>query len=132
MNRVLVDTSVWVSFLKGAPEASVLLPILDSGLVCVNDLILAELLPALNHRNESVLAKMLSSLDKLKIEIDWREIIRIQTNNLKNGINRVGIPDLIIAQNAIQNQARLLSFDRHFELMKKHIGLKTLESMPRK
>ncbi len=44
--------------------------------------------------------------------------------NLKNGLNRIGIPDLIIAQNSMQNQIRLFSFDRHFEIMKKHMGIK--------
>jgi len=48
----------------------------------------------------------------------------MQTINFKNGLNRVGVPDLIIAQNALQNDIPLFSFDRHFEIMKKSIGIK--------
>ena len=70
---------------------------------------------------------LLKTIEKVKIEIDWNEIIEMQTSNLKNGINRVGIPDLIIAQNVIQNKLKLFSLDKHFELMKKNIGLKLFE-----
>jgi predicted nucleic acid-binding protein len=70
------------------------------------------------------LVGLLKSIEKMEIDIDWEEIIRMQTMNYKNGLNKVGIPDLIIAQNSIQNQIRLFSFDKHFDIMKKHIGLK--------
>jgi predicted nucleic acid-binding protein len=42
---------------------------------------------------------------------------------MKNGINAIGISDLIIAQNAIQNDLHLLSLDKHFNLMAKHVPL---------
>jgi len=126
MNKVLVDSSVWISFIKGDEKAKVILTLIDSNQICINDLILSELIPSLLHRKENDLVKLLKSIDRLKIEIDWKEIIEMQTYNLKNGINRVGIPDLLIAQNAIQNKVHLLSFDKHFELMKKNSELKTL------
>ena len=126
MNKVLVDSSVWISFFKGDEKAKVSLTLIDSNQICINDLILSELIPSLLHRKENDLVKLLNSIDRLKIEIDWKEIIEMQTYNLKNGINKVGIPDLLIAQNAVQNKVHLLSFDKHFELMKKNSGLKTL------
>jgi predicted nucleic acid-binding protein len=128
MNKVLVDSSVWISFFKGTDEGKLLLPLLDSNGACVNDLILAELIPFLNQKKELVLVGLLRSIEKISIEIDWDDIIRMQNINLRNGINRVGVPDLIIAQNAIQHKLRLLSLDGHFEMMKKHIGLKTLDA----
>jgi hypothetical protein len=127
MSQVLVDSSIWISFFRGAEESKILFQLLDSNQVCINNLILSELIPSLTHKKELTLAKLLYSVERLDIEIDWNEIIHMQTTNLKHGINRVGIPDLIIAQNAIQNQAKLLSFDKHFDLIKKHIGLKTYE-----
>ena len=36
---------------------------------------------------------------------------------LQNGLNGIGIPDLIIAQNAKQNHAEIYSLDNHFRLM---------------
>jgi predicted nucleic acid-binding protein len=42
---------------------------------------------------------------------------------LRNVINKVGIPDLIIAQHAIQNALSLFSLDKHFELLRRHFPL---------
>jgi predicted nucleic acid-binding protein len=127
MSKILVDSSVWISFFKGNEEGKLLFPLLDSNQACVNDLILAELIPSLIQKKEVTLVGLLKSIEKTEIDIDWEEIIRMQTVNLKNGLNRIGIPDLVIAQNAIQNQIGLFSFDKHFEIMKKHIGLKLFE-----
>ena len=128
MSKVLVDSSVWISFFKGNEEGKLLFPLLDSNQACINDLILAELIPSLNHKKELILVGLLKSIEKIKIDIDWEDIIHMQTINLKNGLNRVGVPDLLIAQNAIRNKIRLFSFDKHFEIMKKHISLKTYET----
>jgi predicted nucleic acid-binding protein len=127
MSKILVDSSVWISFFKGTEEGKLLFPLLDSNQACINELILAELIPSLIQKKELVLVGLLRSIEKTQIDIDWEEIIRMQTVNLKNGLNRVGVPDLVIAQNAMQNQIRLFSFDKHFEIMKKNIGLKLYE-----
>ena len=42
---------------------------------------------------------------------------------LRNGINKVGIPDLIIAQHAIQNNCSLFSLDKHFAFLGRHLPL---------
>jgi len=127
MNSVLVDTSVWVAFFKGDETSKILIPLLDSNRVCINDLVLAELVPSLNHRKEMQIVEMLRSIERFDIKIVWSQIIEMQTMNLRNGINRVGIPDLIIAQNALQNDIPILSFDKHFQLMKTSIGLRIHE-----
>ncbi len=59
--------------------------------------------------------------------IDWSEIIDYQCKCLKNGINGMGIPDLIIAQNAKQNNCEIYSFDNHFILMSGALKLKLVE-----
>ncbi|HOC29958.1 MAG TPA: hypothetical protein PKH40_09780 [Treponemataceae bacterium] len=48
----------------------------------------------------------------------------MQSRNLKNGINKVGIADLIIAQNVIDADLELYTLDRHFELMSKLHGFR--------
>jgi predicted nucleic acid-binding protein len=125
MTKILVDSSVWIGFFKGIEEAKQLFQMIDSNMICTNDLIMTELVPSLIHKKETELVNLLSSIEKIKIDIDWNGITKMQIQNLKNGLNRVGVPDLIIAQNAIQNKLTLYSFDKHFELMKKGIGLKT-------
>jgi predicted nucleic acid-binding protein len=115
---------VWIAFLKGVEEGRQLFSLLDTNQICINDLILAELIPSLNHKKELALVRLLQSIERTRLHIDWESIIEMQTINLKNGLNRVGVPDLIIAQNALQNDIPLFSFDRHFEIMKKSIGIK--------
>lgn len=124
---ILVDTSIWIDYLRGMESALPLMTLIDSNSICTNDLILAELLPSLKVRKETELVRLLESVERYSIRIDWKELITMQSYNIKNGINKVGIPDLIIAQSAVQNDLKLYSKDKHFSLMKKHIGLKIYE-----
>jgi predicted nucleic acid-binding protein len=50
---------------------------------------------------------------------DWDEIIDYQVSCLKLGSTGVGIPDLLIAQNSIQNNIPVYSIDKHFKFMYK-------------
>lgn len=120
---ILVDSSVWISFFKGKEETQPLFGLINSNNICTNNVILSEIVPSLLLRNEKHLVDTLNSLENLEIAINWTEIIEIQKANLENGINRVGLPDLIIAQNSIQNNASLYTFDKHFQLMTKHLDL---------
>ena len=118
MSMVLIDTSVWIDYFKGLETAAPLNALIDSNQICINDLILAELIPAINHKKEQELKDLLYSVARINIEINWNHIIEMQTVNLKNGINRVGIADLIIAQNALANDLEVYALDKHFELMR--------------
>ena len=51
------------------------------------------------------------------MQINWEEIILFQVKCLENGANGVGIPDLIIAQNAKSNNYKVYSLDKHFRLL---------------
>jgi predicted nucleic acid-binding protein len=125
MKKVLVDSSVWIGYFRGIEEAKYLDQLLDTNTVFTNELILAEIVPSLLLRKEKELVDLMQSIERLKLDIDWIGLTQYQVLNLKNGLNRVGIPDLIITQNAVQNGIQLFSFDKHFEIMKKSIGLKT-------
>jgi len=114
---VLVDTSVWIEYFKGNSISLPLEKLIDFNNICINDLILAELIPSINHKKEDELKEILYNISKVIIEINWINIIHMQTQNLKNGINNVGISDLIIAQNAIDNDIEIYAIDKHFRLM---------------
>lgn len=114
---VLVDTSIWVEYLRTGNFFEKLDFFIDEDLVVTNDLILAELVPFLKVRNQKKLISLLRNIKRLDLFIDWNQIIDYQCKCLKNGINGVGIPDLIIAQNAIQNDCEIFSQDNHFFLM---------------
>ena len=48
---------------------------------------------------------------------DWEEIRDYQVSCLKSGSNGIGIADLLIAQNSIQNNVPVYSIDKHFRFM---------------
>jgi len=114
---VLVDTSVWVEYFRGSSCQEEVDILIDESLLVTNELILAELLPPLLARDEVELVSLLRQMTVVPLRVDWDEVIVMQVACLKSGINKVGIPDLIIAQNAIRNSLRLFSVDKHFQLL---------------
>jgi hypothetical protein len=121
MKNILVDSSVWIEYFRGKKEAAVLDELIDRNQLCINKLILSELIPFLRIKKEHALIKILMTVKNIDIKIDWEEIIDFQEINLRNGLNKIGIADLIIVQNVRDNNLRLYSLDKHFELMSKHI-----------
>ena len=129
MKYTLIDTSVWIEYFRGtkAINTELINSFIDNNQICINDLILSELLPSLKHKKETDLIDILLSIRNIPIEINWQEIINYQIINLKNGINNVGIPDIIILQNVINNNLSLISVDKHFNQMKKHFDFSLID-----
>jgi predicted nucleic acid-binding protein len=121
---VLVDTSVWVEYFRSGNNSEKLDFLIDENLIVTNDLILAELIPFLKVRKQRKLTNLLLNINKLNLSISWGQIIEYQYKCLKNGLNGVGLPDLIIAQNAKQNNCEIYSLDNYFSLMKDILTLK--------
>jgi predicted nucleic acid-binding protein len=115
---VLVDSSVWIQFFRngGMPD---LVRLIEEDLICTNQLILTELLPSLSLLNSKQAIEGLNAIVQIPLSIDWTLIRKYQEVNLAHGINNVGIPDLIIMQQVIENKLTLYSFDKHFRLMNK-------------
>jgi len=121
---ILVDTSIWIDFFKGNSEVILLNDMIDNNTICINDLILSELIPSINHKKEFKLKELLFSITRIPLNINWQDLIALQTLNLKNGINKVGLPDLIIAQNSLANNLEIFTNDSHFDLMSPIHGIK--------
>ena len=128
MSGVLVDTSIWIDFFRGNQVANPLFELIESNRIITNDLILAELIPSINKRNEEKLRDLLLSVKKVELSINWHEIITMQTASWRDGNNNIGIPDLIIAQNALNNNLVLFENDKHFRPMKALFGLGLLRA----
>lgn len=126
MSRVLVDSSVWIDYFSSGRNSEALSGLLDNNRICINDIILAELIPSLITKKENDVVALLHAVEKVELDIKWSQIISIQTANLKSGINRVGIADLLVLQNALQNDLVLYSLDKHFCLMQKLFKFKLL------
>ena len=123
---VLVDTSIWIEYFRTGNNSEKLDFLIDENLIVINDLILAELVPLLSVRKQRKIVKLLYNIDKLELSINWDELIEFQFKCLKKGLNGIGIPDLIVAQNAKQNRCEIYSLDNHFNLMKDILGLQLL------
>jgi predicted nucleic acid-binding protein len=124
---VLVDTSVWVNYFRGKSDADRLDFLIDENLIVINDLILAKLVPFLEIRKQRKPIHLLRHIDKLPLNIDWALIIASQIGCLKSGINGIGLPDLILAQNAKQNDCQIFSMDNHFRLIKDILDLELID-----
>jgi predicted nucleic acid-binding protein len=123
MSDNIIDSSTWIEFFRGNEEYSFIKELIYNNSLCTNDVILTELLPSIIHKRENKLADLLNSLRRAVLLIDWQEIQSMQLLNLKHGNNDVGISDIIIAQNCIQNKLRLITKDKHFKAMATYIPL---------
>jgi predicted nucleic acid-binding protein len=122
--QVLVDTSAWVDYFRSGEKSKKIDYLTDENLLVTNDIILAELIPFLKVRDQHKIMSLLLSIKKLPLSINWDQIIDFQVKCLKKGLNGIGIPDLILAQNARQNHVEIYSLDSHFTLMKDVLDLR--------
>ena len=121
---VLVDTSIWIDYFRGGENSVDMEFLIDENLIITNDIILAELIPYLKIKKQTKVVNLLYEVTKMPLDIHWEEIIEFQLKCLKSGANGVGIPDLIIAQNAKQNNCTIYSLDKHFRLLNKVLKIK--------
>jgi hypothetical protein len=80
--------------------------------------------PSIIHKKEKHLIILLNSIVKYEIIIDWENLQDIQVMNYKHGYNDIGITDLVIAQNCLQNNLTLVARDKHFNEMAQYLPLK--------
>ena len=121
---VLVDTSTWIDYFRSGVNSKDMDFLIDENLIVTNDIILAELTPYLKIRKQIKVIRLLQEINKVPLDIRWEEVIEFQVKCLKRGANGVGIPDLIIAQNARQNSCKVYSLDKHFQLLNQLIKVK--------
>lgn len=114
---VLVDTSVWIDFFRNQEMADTLEQLIEENRVVTNELILAEMIPQLYVHSQNELISLLHEIECQPMKIDWDSIVQMQVACIRSGINSVGLPDLMIAQNAIQGNLKLLTKDKHFSMI---------------
>ena len=124
---VLVDTSIWIEYFRGGNNSERLDFLIDENLIVMNDLILAELVPSLKVRNQRRIGELLYNINKVELLINWDQIMEFQFKCLKKGLNGIGIPDLVVAQNAKQHRCKIYSLDNHFALMQDILELQLLD-----
>ena len=121
---VLVDTSIWIDYFKSGEKSKDIDFLIDENLIRINDVILAELIPYLKLQRQNKVISRLQEINRSPLDIRWAEIIDFQFKCLKGGANGIGIPDLLIAQNAKQHNLKVYSLDKHFKIMSQHLKVK--------
>ncbi|HHP7241259.1 MAG TPA: PIN domain-containing protein [Cyclobacteriaceae bacterium] len=122
---VLADSSVWIDYFRNE-ENTLLDKLISEDLVVTNEVILTELIPAFDLQNQKEVTKSLENLEVVPLSIDWMLIRKYQILILKNGINKVGIPDLLIIQQVIESNSTLYSFNKHFILMNQFLNFESI------
>jgi predicted nucleic acid-binding protein len=121
--NILIDSSAWIEYFKGNQKFSFMTDLISNNAICTNDIILTELLPSIIHKKEHKLAELLNCIKKYVLIINWQEIRDIQLLNFKHGNNNMGISDIVIAQNCIRNELKIIAHDKHFQTMAKYMPL---------
>ncbi|GHT65158.1 hypothetical protein FACS1894110_06350 [Spirochaetia bacterium] len=119
----IVDSCVWIDYFKYKKHFQEISGLLINNLASVNKIILAELIPSAQAYKEYDFIACFSGISVVPLNIDWDEIMAIQYECIKSGINKLGLLDIAIAQNAKQNGMGIFSTNRHMILLCKKTGL---------
>ena len=128
---ILVDSSVWVDYFKGAitPQSDTLDGLLASEPLAIGDLILAEVLQGFAaERDFEQARKLLTSLTVITL---GGQEIAIQAARNFRVLRALGITvrktiDSVIATRCIESEYDLLHNDRDFDPFVKHLGLRSV------
>jgi len=117
MPGVIIDTSVWVDYLRGARNARTDAAdrLLENGQAAVCGVIEAELEAGLRNRTEREdLMSLLEGCDYLEASrADWRRA-GVLARQLKDRGRTLPLSDLVVAALAIDRDCALLTADSHF------------------
>ena len=126
-NLVLIDTSVWIPFLRKSPPQVVkdeVEHLLAGNRVAIFPMICLELLGGTKSLNE--FNRLKSRLDALyqipADEANWEAAAHLSVNLRQHG-KVIPYTDILIASAAILANALLLHADRHFDLMAEDTNL---------
>ena len=130
---IIVDTSVWIDYFNGipTPQANLLDDLFGERVLAVGDLILAELLQGFGTEADAKSA--LSLLEPLEfIEMAGREVAIQSAANYRR-LRRRGVTvhktmDMLIGTYCLMHDHEILHNDRDFDVLVRHLGLKSLRS----
>ncbi len=125
---ILVDSSVWIDYFRGAstPQSDKLDALLGSQPLAIGDIVLAEVLQGFNSDGDFNQALgLMTSLDL--IEIRGRDVAIQAARNFR-ALRVLGITvrktiDTLIATRCIEDRLTPLYSDRDFDPFVKHLGL---------
>ena len=127
---ILVDSSVWIDYFRGAPtpQAEMLDSLLGNEPVATGDLVLAEVLQGFrSDRDFNQARKLLTSL--MVIDLGGKDIAIQAARNFRalrvKGVTVRKTIDAVIATRCIESGLKLLYSDRDFDPFVRYLGLRT-------
>lgn len=132
---ILVDSSVWIDYLKGTatPQTEKLDSLLGREPLAIGDLILTEILQGIaGDRDFNEARKKLTSLTV--VDLGGQEIA-IKAARSYRALRNLGVTvrktiDTVIATRCIESGYDLLHDDRDFDPFEKHLGLRVVPCQP--
>jgi predicted nucleic acid-binding protein len=130
-DRVLIDTSVWIEYFRGADFAltQAVEALIKSGSVCTAGIILAELLQgARSNREMRVIEDIKESFTLIAADREgevWAEAGRLSRELRKAGTT-VHLADCLIAVLARENHCRVATRDVHFQAIKEKVQIELI------
>jgi predicted nucleic acid-binding protein len=125
MSDVVIDSSVWIDFFRGAPEVVQRVDaLLESGRAAVTGAVFAEVLSGARSRPIfDRLKLLLGALEQLDAPPNaWDEVAELRFAMARQGF-QAHLVDLLIAVTARYHSHRLLTRDRDFSAIAKQAGI---------
>lgn len=124
--KVLVDTSVWISFFRGKDSELIerIASLLKSGRAVYTGIIALELINgAKGHKELQTLYDAFDAMQCITVnETSYLHAGRLGYELARKG-HTLSTVDLLIAQAAIENRLSLMTYDEHFGVIAKHSTL---------
>lgn len=133
-DRVLVDTSAWITFFRRKGDRrlyDLVSALLRAGEAVGAGLILLELVRgAKSSRAVNVITELFRVLETVSpTETTYMDAGKMGYELARKG-HTLGVVDLILAQLALENDLSLLTLDQHFETIAKKFPLKLIPPPP--
>ncbi len=125
MDKILVDTSVWIEFFrKKEPSYSEVLQLLDKDRICCTGIVLAELIQGAKSSQEAKTLKDFAYVFPfLETSGKLCEKAGELSFSLKRAGKQVGLSDGYLAVAANEEKAGILTLDTHFITIKEHLDI---------
>jgi predicted nucleic acid-binding protein len=125
LDKVLVDTSAWIEFFrKKEPWYSAISGLMDDKRICCSGIILAELIQGAKSEKElEVLRDFRHVFEFLEESMDLWQSAGEMSNALQRKGKSVGLSDCYLAASAKAYTAKILTLDKHFDIIKGVVGI---------
>ncbi len=125
MDKILVDTSAWIEFFrKKDPWYSAISGLMDDKRICCSGIILAELIQgAKSEKEPEVLRDFRHVFEFLDESLDLWQSAGEMSNALQRKGKSVGLSDCYLAASAKAHKVKILTLDKHFDVIKGAVGI---------